>query len=601
MSLSLVPSPTADRSAAQARVLQSANAGQNTDISAPNPSGEEFAKLLDAADGTDIRSVLPVFVPANLAIVAEKGGLAARNAGDESGIPTQADPAQADPWADFDPAMSAAATPDQPAAQAAKADPNSVARPDLRSSPFQSIFQALQVPSSESPFFAARPQPDPSTPVSIDPDTDLAAGPDGPTMHGAPGSQVMSAVLPFGLTGGVIDMAGISIPAPVAPQIIPMTSGPAVGSGSQTAAPNALPGHLPLISPLKPGVGGRSPAPDASQRAAIPNSERAGPIPHGPALQEVTAGTEGPTTAPELSRTNPASTPFAALRTQSAQTQPTHPQLTAAYEEIAKPGLPPAIERPANASVQAEPTAILAQNAGPATPFTGAKKRDPVDIPPGWPRAKPDPGDDTAPPPITASPRNGRPGMAANLTAGPTPIVAVDGLMSDTAGSTPMVALSQRHDIGQRVVESPQASHFGRATATHVATQLAHAADQTTNGTADITLNPRELGQVKLSLQAVDGTMFVAIAAERPETAELMRRHIDTLAQEFRGLGYQDVSFSFSGRQDNTGRGSDQGSAPRDTPELPPHTDTTGDLPADRFIPRRTAEQTNGTGLDLRL
>ncbi len=33
--------------------------------------------------------------------------------------------------------------------------------------------------------------------------------------------------------------------------------------------------------------------------------------------------------------------------------------------------------------------------------------------------------------------------------------------------------------------------------------------------------------------------------ADRPETLELMRRHIDILAQEFRDIGYGSAEFSF--------------------------------------------------------
>src|SRR5690606_803113 len=69
-----------------------------------------------------------------------------------------------------------------------------------------------------------------------------------------------------------------------------------------------------------------------------------------------------------------------------------------------------------------------------------------------------------------------------------------------------------------------------------------------------------ELGRVKLSLQAIDSTITVTIMAERPETADLMRRHVDILAQEFRALGYQDVSVSVGQRQ--AGHGTGHGPAP---------------------------------------
>ena len=173
---------------------------------------------------------------------------------------------------------------------------------------------------------------------------------------------------------------------------------------------------------------------------------------------------------------------------------------------------------------------------------------------------------------------------------------------TDSAGSTPALAEIPRQIPGMRTADlthvSPQSS---RATAAHIASQLAQAAGQTVSGSTDITLNPKELGQVRLSMQAVDGTMFVAITAERPETAELMRRHIDSLAQEFRGLGYQDVSFSFAGRHGGNGPGPHPGYRQGPDSQPVPQSDTDLNTPADRYIPRRAAAQTGNTGLDLRL
>ena len=66
----------------------------------------------------------------------------------------------------------------------------------------------------------------------------------------------------------------------------------------------------------------------------------------------------------------------------------------------------------------------------------------------------------------------------------------------------------------------------------------------------ELTLSPEELGKVKLTLQSGEGSMTVAISAERSETLELLRRNIDQLAAQFREIGYQDLSFQFSGQGD---------------------------------------------------
>ena len=39
----------------------------------------------------------------------------------------------------------------------------------------------------------------------------------------------------------------------------------------------------------------------------------------------------------------------------------------------------------------------------------------------------------------------------------------------------------------------------------------------------------------------------VVVSAERPETLEMMRRHIDMLAQEMRRMGQEAAQFSFAG------------------------------------------------------
>ncbi len=80
-------------------------------------------------------------------------------------------------------------------------------------------------------------------------------------------------------------------------------------------------------------------------------------------------------------------------------------------------------------------------------------------------------------------------------------------------------------------------------TARHVAGQIAVA--NLTGKATEIALNPEELGRVRLTMTAVDGTITLNVLAERLETNDLLRRHIDVLAQEFRDLGYDTISFSF--------------------------------------------------------
>ena len=104
---------------------------------------------------------------------------------------------------------------------------------------------------------------------------------------------------------------------------------------------------------------------------------------------------------------------------------------------------------------------------------------------------------------------------------------------SSAAMAVPTQALAQRADLPQ-----------------HIAMQIAAAAQRGGAGRPiDIVLNPAELGPVRLSLASADGVMSMTVIAERPETLDLMRRHIDTLAQEFLNIGYGKAQFSFGGGQ----------------------------------------------------
>lgn len=79
-----------------------------------------------------------------------------------------------------------------------------------------------------------------------------------------------------------------------------------------------------------------------------------------------------------------------------------------------------------------------------------------------------------------------------------------------------------------------------------VAQQLVAASISEPNKPMELALSPEELGRVKLTFSSGDGGMVVSILAERPETLDLMRRNITSLAQEFLGMGYDQISFNFN-------------------------------------------------------
>lgn len=131
----------------------------------------------------------------------------------------------------------------------------------------------------------------------------------------------------------------------------------------------------------------------------------------------------------------------------------------------------------------------------------------------------------------------------------------------------------------------------GAEQARHIAQQLAAAMPSTASGTTEITLRPEELGQVRMRLTLNEGAMTMVIHADRQETSDLMRRHIDQLAQTYRQMGFDNLSFSFSG---STNREAAHQASPDDALAQ------TLEEPTSNQIAPPTAATTSGR-LDLRI
>ncbi|WP_254449114.1 flagellar hook-length control protein FliK [Thalassococcus sp. S3] len=107
----------------------------------------------------------------------------------------------------------------------------------------------------------------------------------------------------------------------------------------------------------------------------------------------------------------------------------------------------------------------------------------------------------------------------------------------------------------------------------------------------EISLNPDELGRVRIAVTSQDSGIVVSIHAERPETIDLLRRNIDMLAQEYRDLGYTDIAFDFA-QQGGQGQAGSDGTASSDGPFL--HADE-GDHP------QPEPAMLSSDGLDIRI
>ncbi|MFK7939507.1 MAG: flagellar hook-length control protein FliK [Roseovarius sp.] len=130
----------------------------------------------------------------------------------------------------------------------------------------------------------------------------------------------------------------------------------------------------------------------------------------------------------------------------------------------------------------------------------------------------------------------------------------------------------------------------------HIAMQLTQALQQVSASRAvELALNPAELGRVRIALKTTDTAVLVQITADRPETLDLMRRHVDALAQEFHAIGYQDAQFSFS-QQNSDHNQSEPLIADQDTPRQ------SGEISADpTLIPSTTRALYISDRVDIRV
>ncbi|RMD92124.1 MAG: flagellar hook-length control protein FliK [Alphaproteobacteria bacterium] len=94
----------------------------------------------------------------------------------------------------------------------------------------------------------------------------------------------------------------------------------------------------------------------------------------------------------------------------------------------------------------------------------------------------------------------------------------------------------------------PQGAPGGGAElARQLAGQIAALGRPLPPGPVEITLEVEELGRVRMQLEGKEAAISVHITVERPETAALFRRHIETLAAELRAMGYAETAFEFGG------------------------------------------------------
>lgn len=127
----------------------------------------------------------------------------------------------------------------------------------------------------------------------------------------------------------------------------------------------------------------------------------------------------------------------------------------------------------------------------------------------------------------------------SNFVATETPGSNDQALVKEFGVHLPLEAASNR--------ATQPASPSSENSARPVVHQLMHAIKTLQGGSVEIRLSPEELGRVRLSLSPGEGNITVHISAERPETADLIRRNIELFSQSLEQEGFSSPSYSFDG------------------------------------------------------
>lgn len=136
-----------------------------------------------------------------------------------------------------------------------------------------------------------------------------------------------------------------------------------------------------------------------------------------------------------------------------------------------------------------------------------------------------------------------------------------DRAFENEAGREPMgeLGLAETGATQQAITTTGRVPPAAIDHAPRVIHAIAQVAGSLQDRPVEIALNPEELGRVRLTLHVVDGAMAVAVAVERPETLELLRRNISLLEEQLREAGYQTLSFDLAtegqNHSDSEGRG----------------------------------------------
>ncbi|MBT8459846.1 MAG: flagellar hook-length control protein FliK, partial [Boseongicola sp.] len=193
-----------------------------------------------------------------------------------------------------------------------------------------------------------------------------------------------------------------------------------------------------------------------------------------------------------------------------------------------------------------------------------------------------------------------KPDLASDRGAGGTPAASqalenLHGTRDEVKGATSMengafAGEAETRRVGASAINASGTADTKLGASLPVMTQLSEATRTASTGLIEVRLSPEELGRVKLFLSPSDAGLSVTFLTERPETMELIRRHVEIFANDLRLQGHQNLSFQFGQNNDPSSH-------------LSNSDETQGELTSgeDQSSPPNIAHLPNKTAVDGRL
>ena len=325
----------------------------------------------------------------------------------------------------------------------------------------------------------------------------------------------------------------------VVPFTIPDTRPMTAGATTRAVPPATAPIAAPVDAPASTQVASSAPA---SQTATVVAVSEPLAMAQPPASNALPARAQALPQQPVAQGETPQPGPFVA-----PQIAPTRREASVTDRAPVQPAMQPSArtDTPDTPRAKADPAPIQTPTAPSAAPVA----QTPTPIPAAQPEIPPVTAEqqtDTRADRIELSPRGEAPGDSR---------AAIPHASTQHSQTLPPAAQAQR--IGQQIAAQIQQPALSGP------------------GGFSLALDPEELGHVRLTLVNHEAASVLMVHADRPETLDLMRRHIALLEQDLRSMGHDTLSLRFSGGEaghpggGGTGTSSDRATQPALQPQMP--------------------------------